>query len=190
MSTRERTLLIVLGAIVVAAGAFFLLTRGGEEPQQAAPAPPSPPQVAPPAEKPPKPPRTPTFFGGRDPFVPLVVAEVGGGEAPTEGPTGPTGGPTDGGPTDGGPTDGGVTPPQGPGEQPGVTVGGHNVVVIDVFTQGGQQVVQVEVDGQTFTVGEGERFAQNFQVVSIEGTCATFLFGDESFQACEGGRPK
>ena len=190
MSNRERNLLIILGVIVVAAAAFVLLTRGGEEPQQAAPAPPSPPQVAPPAEKPPKPPKTPTFFGGRDPFVPLVLAEVGGGEAPPL--EEPGGGPTDGGPTDGGggPTDGGVTPPQGPGEQPGVTVGGHTVVVIDVFTQGGQQVVQVEVDGQTFTVGEGDRFAKNFQVVSIEGTCATFLFGDESFQTCEGGRPK
>jgi hypothetical protein len=64
------------------------------------------------------------------------------------------------------------------------------VVVIDVFTQDGQEVVQVEVDGRTFTVGEGDTFAQNFQVVSISDTCATFLFGDESLTTCEGGRPK
>jgi hypothetical protein len=194
MSTRERTMLIVLGVIVVAAGAFFLLTRGGEEPEQAAPAPTSPPQVAPgPVTRPPKPPRTPTFFGGRDPFVPLVVPPVTG-TGTTDGTTDGTqdgGAPTDdGAPTDGGqPTDG-VTPPQGPGQQPGVTVGSRSVVVIDVFTRNGREVVQVEVDGRTYTVGEGDTFAQNFQVTSISGTCATFLFGDESFTTCEGGRPK
>jgi hypothetical protein len=189
-------MLIVLGVIVVAAGAFFLLTRGGGEPEEAAPAPSPPPQVAPqPQERPPKPPRTPTFFGGRDPFVPLVVAAAAGTTdgAPTDGE------PTDGEPTDGAPTDGGqpadgdggqVTPPTGPGQQPGVTVGGHSVVVIDTFARAAEEVVQVEVDGQAYTVGEGDRFAQNFQVVSIEGECATFLFGDESFTTCVGGRPK
>ena len=196
MSPRERNLLIVLGVIVVAAGAFFLLTRGGGEPEEAAPAPSPPPQVAPPPqERPPKPPRTPTFFGGRDPFVPLVVEAAAGitNGAPTNGE------PTDGAPTDGAPTDGGqpadgddgqVAPPAGPGQQPGVTVGGHSVVVIDTFARAAEEIVQVEVDGQAFTVGEGDRFAENFQVVSIEGECATFLFGDESFTTCVGGRPK
>jgi hypothetical protein len=84
-------------------------------PQQAAPTPTSPPQVAPgPVDRPPKPPKTPTFFGGRDPFVPLVIPDVG---------TGITDGTTDGttnGTTDGGePTDGGVTPPQGPASSRG-----------------------------------------------------------------------
>jgi hypothetical protein len=65
-----------------------------------------------------------------------------------------------------------------------------SAVVIDVFPRGGGEVVHVEVDGQTHTACEGERFAQNFQVVSIEGECATFLFGDENFTTCEGGRPK
>jgi hypothetical protein len=199
VSPRERNMLIVLGVIVVAAGAFFLLTRGGGEPEEAAPAPAPPPQVAPqPDERPPKPPRTPTFFGGRDPFVPLVVAAAAGEDgAPTDGE--PTDGePTDGAPTDGAPADGGqpgvtvgqVAPPTGPGQRPGVTVGGHSVVVIDTFARADEEIVQVEVDGQAFTVGEGDRFAQNFQVVSIEGECATFLFGDESFTTCVGGRPK
>jgi hypothetical protein len=71
-----------------------------------------------------------------------------------------------------------------------VAMGGREVVLIDVFTRGGEQVVQVSVDGETFVVGEGERFAGNFEVTSIEGTCATFLFGDESFTLCEGERPK
>jgi hypothetical protein len=187
MTTRERNLLIGLGGIVVVAAAVFLLTRGGGEPEEAAPAPPAPPPVAPPLEPTPRPPRIPVFFAARDPFVPLVVDVTA--EAPTDGA--PDGAP-DG---DGGqpPVDGGqppVQPPTGDGDQPGVSVGGHNVVVVDVFMQGGREVVQVTVDGETFTVGEGDRFANNFEVVSIEGECATFLFGDEQFTACEGGRPK
>ena len=193
MSSRERTMLIVLGVVAVAAAAFFFLTRGGDEGEQAAPTPPvSPPQVVSPVEQLPKPPRTPAFFGGRDPFVPLVIAEVGGGTT-----DGTDGGITDGGPTggpgggpSGGPGGGPVGGPGGGGQEPGVSVGGHHVVVIDVFVQDGKDVVQVEVDGEVFVVGEGDTFAQNFQVVSIDGQCATFLFGDESFQACEGGRPK
>jgi hypothetical protein len=51
-------------------------------------------------------------------------------------------------------------------------------------------MVQVEVDGQTFTVSEGEEFSDNFRVESIQGTCASFLFGDEPFTLCEGGERK
>jgi hypothetical protein len=69
-------------------------------------------------------------------------------------------------------------------------MGGRDVALIDIFTRGGEPVAQVSVDGQTFVVGEGDRFAGNFEVTSIEGTCATFLFGDESFTLCEGERPK
>jgi hypothetical protein len=190
MTSRERNMLIILGVIVVAAAAVFLLTRGGGAPEEAAPTLPTPPQVAPPVEPPPKPPRIPTFFAARDPFVPLVILPVEG-TAPPDGdgdgappPDGDGGGPPTGGPP--------VEPPA-PGDggvQPGVSVGGRTVVVIDVFTQDGQEMVQVEVDGETFTVSEGDTFAQNFETVSIEGECATFLFGDETFTTCEGGRPK
>jgi hypothetical protein len=189
MTGRERNMLIILGVIVVAAAAVFLLTRGGGAPEEAAPTLPTPPQVAPPVEPPPKPPRIPTFFAARDPFVPLVIVPVE--TAPTDG-DGDGAPPPDGddvGPPTGGPP---VEPPP-PGDggvQPGVTVGGRTVVVIDVFTQDGQEMVQVEVDGETFTVSEGDTFAKNFETVSIEGECATFLFGDETFTTCEGGRPK
>ena len=184
MTSRERNMLIILGAVVVVAAAVFFLTRGGGEPEEAAPTPPAPPPVAPPAEETPRPPRIPVFFAARDPFVPLVVA-------PTE-EVAPTDGEADGDvaqpPPDGQPP---VEPPaDGDGEQPGVSVGGRSVVVIDVFTRAGEDVVQVTVDGQSFVLGEGDRFAGSFEVVSIEGECATFLFGDEQFTGCEGGRPK
>jgi hypothetical protein len=192
MTSRERNMLIILAVVVVVGAAVFLLTRGGGAPEEAAPTLPTPPQVAPPVEPPPKPPRVPTFFAARDPFVPLVIVPVEGEAPPAdEDGDGDVDEPPDGGP---GPPTGGPPvepPPAGDtGVQPGVTVGGRTVVVIDVFTQGGQEMVQVEVDGETFTVAEGETFAQNFETVSIEGECATFLFGDETFTTCEGGRPK
>jgi hypothetical protein len=185
MSRRERTLLIVLGVIVLAVGGFFLFTMlGGEEEQQAAPTPVTSPLPATPGteagEAPSEPPNMFRFFGGRDPFVPLIVAEAGGagvGTAPAE-------------------IAGGEAPPVEPApegaeqaEAPNqsVTVDGQTVTLIDIVDS---DTAQVEVDGRTVTVDEGEEFAQNFELVSVEGNCARFLFGDESFTLCEGGAPK
>jgi hypothetical protein len=82
-------------------------------PQQAAPAPTSPPQVAPgPVDRRPSRPRRPRSSAGRDPFVPLVIPDVGTGIT-----DGTTDGTTNG--TTGEPTDGGVTPPQGPASSRG-----------------------------------------------------------------------
>jgi hypothetical protein len=182
MSSRERTLLIVLGVIVLAAGGFFLFTSLGGEEEQTAPTPvPSPPPVeATPGtgagEPPSEAPRVFRFFGGRDPFVPLIVAEAGaGGAATTPAETG----------------EAGVEPvPEGAEEEQedqGGFTGGKMVTVIDVIDA---DTVQVEVEGQTFTVDEGEQFAENFEVASVSGSCARFLFGDESFTLCKGGAPK
>lgn len=63
-------------------------------------------------------------------------------------------------------------------------VGGKTVTLIDVFTEDGQLFAQVEVDGDVFTVQEGDTFADNFKLVDIDGSCATFLFGDERFTLC------
>jgi hypothetical protein len=181
MSSRERTLLIVLGVIVLAAGGFFLFTSLGGEEEQTAPTPvPSPPPVeATPGteagEPPSEAPRVFRFFGGRDPFVPLIVAEAGAGGAATA-------------PAE---TGDAVEPvPEGAEEEQedeGGFAGGKMVTVIDVIDA---DTVQVEVDGETFTVDEGERFADNFEVASVSGSCARFLFGDESFTLCKGGAPK
>ena len=32
----------------------------------------------------------------------------------------------------------------------------------------------------------GDHFADNYQLVSLEGTCGTFLLGDSRFRLCEG----
>jgi hypothetical protein len=185
LSPRDRRAVIILGVLAAVAAAFFFLTRGGGPPEEGAapPTPAPPPAVAPSPSPAATPPRF-TFFSGRDPFLPLVVAPEAVGEAPSgetpapgESPAPPVVEPSPG-------AEGGVTP------EGGTTIGGHTVRVIDIFQQGGQQVVQVEVDGETFTVAEGEEFSDNFRVESIQGTCASFLFGDEPFTLCEGGERK
>jgi hypothetical protein len=193
MSARERNLLILVGVLAVGALAWFLLFGGGgDAEEEAAPTPVTPPSPTPTAEPTPeapgrRPPRTFAFFGGRDPFVPLVEAEAGaGGTGTATAPTEPTE-PTDGEPGDDGDA---FEPTNGDDGGGPVSMGGREVVLIDIFTRGGEPVAQVSVDGQTFVVGEGDRFAGNFEVTSIEGPCATFLFGDESFTICEGERPK
>lgn len=188
MSKRDRRALIILAIVAVAVGAFFFLTRGGgDEQSDAAPTPASPPPVVvEPTEPPARPPRF-TFFSGRDPFEPLIsdeVPEEGGGTT------------TDGTSTDGGETGNGTVTEPGEGAEEGssggatTSVGGHSVTLVDIFSQGGEELAQVEVDGETFLVSEGEEFAGSFKLVSIEGTCANMLFGDEAFTLCEGGERK
>ncbi|HEX6261612.1 MAG TPA: hypothetical protein VF097_02060 [Actinomycetota bacterium] len=199
MSPRERNLLIVLGVVALAAVAFFfLVVRPGGAPDETAPtlgASPSPdlsPSPEPEEEEEeegelPRP-RTPgiAFFSGRDPFMPLVedtTTTTNGGTTTTNGDDGGTTTPPPGN-GDGDDGNGGV-----PSEQRGesITVGGHTVTLIDILAIGR---VQVEVDGQTYTVSPGETFADNFQLVSVQGGCANFRFGDQSFTLCEPGERK
>jgi hypothetical protein len=42
------------------------------------------------------------------------------------------------------------------------------------------------VDGTVYTVEEGERFATSFELLSLNGDCATMLYGDDQFTLCEG----
>src|SRR5918992_3024336 len=83
LSPRDRRALTILGVLAAAAAGFFLLTRGGEEPpEEAAPPTMAPPPAVTPSPSPTgRPPRF-TFFSGRDPFLPLVVAPEAVGEAP------------------------------------------------------------------------------------------------------------
>jgi hypothetical protein len=138
-------------------------------------------------------------FTGRDPFsVPFGL-----GASPSDGTGGTTIPPTspgDGGttppptsPGDGGtppptsPTDGGSLPPteRQPGNGSSETVGGHTLVLLDVFTSNGVGAAQVEVDGAVHSMSVGERFAGGeFELRSTVGNCATFLHGDESFVLC------
>jgi hypothetical protein len=174
MSRRERTMLMALGGIAVVAVAFFLLTRGGGAPPEDTNTLPSPggvptaqPSVSPLPKLPPL-----AIFGGRDPFFPLFFPEGAATGSPSPQPSGSPG-----------PS---VSPPPSPGGG-GTNVGDHDVRVLDVFIRDGEEFVQVEVDGTVFTVQVGDTFAGNFRVVSIDGHCATFLFGDEQFTECEPG---
>lgn len=82
-----------------------------------------------------------------------------------------------------------TTPPPGGGgdggEHPGnkILIGGHDVKLISVA--GGGTKLDVTVDGKLYTVEPGATFDDNFKLVKIDGKCATFLFGDQSFELCE-----
>jgi hypothetical protein len=45
-------------------------------------------------------------------------------------------------------------------------------------------MAQVTVNTNPYTVAEGERFAQSFQLVAVSGNCANFLYVEESFTLC------
>jgi hypothetical protein len=119
--------------------------------------------------------------GSRDPFS--IPPSLQTGSPPPGGSVSP---PPPGTGTEPPPPGGTGTPPTPTPTTPGggqsTTMGGHTVVLLDIF-QGGTKV-QVEVDGTVFTVSVGERFAGNFRLVSISGSCARFVFGDEGFTLC------
>jgi hypothetical protein len=119
-------------------------------------------------------------FTGRDPFSipPVLVVTTA---PPTSGGTPP---PTSGGTPP--PTSGATSPPPtNPGGGSSTVVGGHTVVLLDVFPQNGTDTAQVEVDGKVYNVSVGNKFASGqFELVSTSGNCATFLYGDQSFTLC------
>ena len=80
------------------------------------------------------------------------------------------------------------TPPGGGGDggdHPGnkVLIGGHDVKLVSVAGSG--KKLDVQVDGKVYTVEPGATFDDNFKLVKIDGKCAKFLFGDQSFELCE-----
>lgn len=188
---------------------FFFLRGGGEEPV-AAPPPTAPVEVVPtPTEEPKKPKKdgpVETFevFASKDPFKPLITAAGLGGDATgtdTTG-TGTIGTDTDGdgvidsddgstGGFDDGSTGSGGGDGSGDGDGGGSSGGGQQidgrtVRLVDVFTVKGEQRAQIQVDGTVYTVDEGERFAENFELLDISGQCASILYGDDQFTICEG----
>jgi hypothetical protein len=50
---------------------------------------------------------------------------------------------------------------------------------------GSGKELDVQVDAKVYTVEPGATFDDNFKLVKIDGTCARFLFGDQSFELCE-----
>jgi hypothetical protein len=173
MSPRDRRSLIVLGVVVVlAAAAFFLFVRKGtQSPETALP------QVnANQGVNQPTPSPSPTakdkhkkvlVFSGRDPFccqpalAPVSSVSPGGSVSPAG------------------------TPASGPSGGSSATFNGQTIVLVDVFTQDGTEQAQVEVDGTVYTVSQGDSFAGDFTLVSIDGTCADFTFQSQGFTLCE-----
>jgi len=76
-------------------------------------------------------------------------------------------------------------PDGGDGDRPGnkILIGGHNVKL--VLVAGNGKKLDVQVDGKVYTVEPGATFDDNFKLVRIDGKCAKFLFGDQSFELCE-----
>lgn len=187
---------LVLGVLLVLGLLwFFLLSPDDDVADPAASAPdvvatPAPVETAAPAPGPKQPVETFEVFAPKDPFDPLVSAAAAGTGGEAAGATGTTDAgdgttTTEGSGTD--PGDGtGTTTTTGSGGTGGDDIGGHRVRVVDVFVEGGRPRAQIQVDGTVYTVDEGERFAQNFQLMSASGQCASILFGDDEFTLCEG----
>ena len=76
-------------------------------------------------------------------------------------------------------------PGGGDGDRPGnkILIGGHDVKLVSVSGNG--KKLDVQVDGKVYTVEPGATFDDNFKLVKIDGKCAKFLFGDQSFELCE-----
>jgi hypothetical protein len=123
-------------------------------------------------------------FTGRDPFSipPALASSTTTSPVPSSpGATSPA--PTSPGATSPAPTSPAPTDPGGGSSE---VVGGKTVVLLSVFSSGGQPMVQVEVDGQVFNnIAIGETFDNGrYELRSVSGDCATFLYGDESFTLC------
>jgi hypothetical protein len=80
-------------------------------------------------------------------------------------------------------------PPGGGGDGDGnerppnkILIGGHDVRLVSVPSG---KKLNVKVDGRVYTVEPGATFDDNFKLVRIDGRCAKFLFGDQSFELCE-----
>jgi len=76
-------------------------------------------------------------------------------------------------------------PGGGDGDRPGnkILIGGHDVKLVSVSGNG--KKLDVQVDGKVYTVEPGATFDDNFKLVKIDGKCAKFLFGDQSFELCK-----
>lgn len=148
-------------------------------------------------------PETFEVFSTKNPFTPLVGATGGG--ATTGGGTSTGGGTVVTTP----PTGGGTTATTAPGGGGGAITGGggttattapsstggssteprssQRVALLDVYDQDGRRVANVRVNDTVYeAVAPGEQFATSFQLVSLDGTCGTFLFGDDRFRLCQG----
>jgi hypothetical protein len=69
-----------------------------------------------------------------------------------------------------------------------VVCDGRVVTLHEVRTDPGGDIAVIKVDTTTYEVGRGETFASSFRVLSIDGDCVTFLYGDDTSTLCAGQR--
>jgi hypothetical protein len=181
LSDRDRRTVTVGGiavGVLLAGFVLFSFLGGGEEPFPP-PIPPTTPGTGSPSPSPGGGGPPIQSFTGRDPFsVPPALTPPppppppGGGGSQSPSPSGGGGG--------------SQTPsPTAPGNGSSQNVGGSTVVLLDIFQRDGATHAQVEVDGTVYDVVVGEQCAGGrFELRSVGGNCATFLFGDESFTLC------
>jgi hypothetical protein len=198
LSPRDRRALTLFGAaagVALLAFVFLNVLRGGGGEETTLPPPPistGGPTPAPTVSPSPTPRETlppVVLAGSRDPFSIPPSLQTGTPTPPGGSVSPPPPGGTGTAPPPPPPGGTGTPPtptPTTPGGGQSTTMGGHTVVLLDIF-QGGTKV-QVEVDGTVFTVSVGETFDGNFRLVSISGSCARFVFGDEGFTLCTSPR--
>ena len=187
----NRRALIVLGAFLAVAMLLFfvvkpLLLGGGGKGNTRALSPPvtrvtpSPTSTTTTTARP-APEETFEVFGSKNPFQPPNGAP-GTGTTPTTASGGGT--PSTGGgtattipSTDGGGASGSETAPRA----------SQRVALLDIYQLNGATVADVRVNSTVYPhLAPGEQFAGSYKVVSLEGTCGSFLFGDERFRLCKG----
>jgi hypothetical protein len=189
LSPRDKRAVTVLGGVAGLALVAFLLMNvlGGGGGEEAASSPPvAPTGGSTTAPSPTASPSTPretlppvVLAGARDPFSPppVFAASPSGGVSPsgtsTAVPSG-TGTPTS--------TVSPTASPTSPGGGASSSMGGHTVVLVDIFDSGTK--AQIEVDGTVYTVNEGDDFDDNFRLASISGSCVQVQFGDEASTIC------
>ena len=190
----NRRAFIILGVVAAAALLFFFvlgpaLFGGDDGDNQEALPPPSQTQSQPTpgattttvAGVPPV--ETFEVFGSKNPFLPPNGAPGSGGTTDTTTPGGTTGTTTPGetGTTIPGTNGGGAS---GSGTEPRAS---QRVALLDVYQDEGATVADVRVNSTVYSkLAPGEEFAGSYKVVSLDGTCGSFLFGDERFRLCKG----
>jgi hypothetical protein len=65
------------------------------------------------------------------------------------------------------------------------TTAQREVALQDVYSKAGKRYVKVSVHGSSYTAAQGETFADDYLVVDIGSTCATFDSPSGRFTLCE-----
>jgi hypothetical protein len=182
ISDRDKRVLtyggIALAVILVGFVLFNLLAGGGDEGAEPTRRTTSPAQTQPTqTETPTLAPSPILVLPVRDPFsIPpgFTTATTTGTQTGT------------GSPQPSGTGTGTTPPPTAPTDGSSTTIGGNTVVLLSTFTANGVEQVQVEVDGVVYNPSVGESFGPDdaYELQSVSGDCATFLFGDEAFTLC------